>query len=446
MGVFDRLLQGTRKDRQLLEQLNGMVTEDRLRLLQFLLAREKCGLQLRQKTIPNRWFFHSDEHVNIFCSLLRSSDHTAGYITHKNNPFLHIVFGGGGGSSNCITGESLQHFSLPSTIQLLHLDLMAGTILTDTSLSHLQEMTHLKTLNLDLTSSPVVSDKGLVKLGTLTSLKSLCIYGSKTITDEGLSFLKHLTVLESLELHNFYQITGKGLKHVKGLSHLKRIELNFFPVLDDLRCLHLERCDKVDVLKLIGCTVLTNEGVACLKDLTNLHTLDLSGCSKLTSACFNHVANHTQLHELHIAANINGVTLPRQLDTQIYRRGVGSWMDISEVREDYSSLILIKNLCTLDLTGFVSVTDNNIRDILHLKQLQRLSFNASVEFSCIGLHYLTHLKKLKFLFITCTGCTRITNSDITQLSSVNRNLKTIVVYHENKGFDTDSRMVKFAVP
>ncbi|MBN2590117.1 MAG: hypothetical protein JXA96_09655 [Sedimentisphaerales bacterium] len=351
-----------------------------------------------------------------------------------------------------ITDEGLK--ALSSLSSLNHL-VLRGNFTNDAAL-YLKDVSSLKTLKID---PGQFSDTGMKNISNLTQLESLYIHWLKEITDEGVSYLKNIPNLKKLDIGNAkltdkamlditqiqsleslylppYGISDKGMKNISELENLK-----FLSVCRGGKELTDESLSYIGQLNIetlqIGGAAFSDEGMKNIAKLTNLKDLSIFFANQLSDKGLVELAALQSLSSLYIGEgtkvsvsglkSLNTLKNLKKLDLNMIHEGKSDIMDISGLTElenltlylyierqrdgsylnaaqfsdqDWACLAKLRKLKTLNITGF-GITDNGIKYLSGLKNLEQISITCSNELSITdeGLKYIIDKPKLNRIFI-----------------------------------------------
>ncbi len=166
------------------------------------------------------------------------------------------------------------------------------------------------------------------------------------------------------------------------------------------------------------CLDLTDTGLQTLQ-LTNLKQLDLGGSYQITPTGLSHI-NLTNLNQLNIS-NCGGL-MNGTLDYGNLTNLTSLNMCGLEVNTDdeLSRLNICTNLTSLDLGGWVQITDPSL--LMSLTNLKQLSLEGCSGIMDAGL---SNLNLPSLIWLKVTDCWQITDGKIQELKDKNPNLEII---------------------
>uniref|UniRef100_A0A3B1K461 F-box and leucine rich repeat protein n=1 Tax=Astyanax mexicanus TaxID=7994 RepID=A0A3B1K461_ASTMX len=368
-------------------------------------------------------------------------------------------------SRTCITPESLRSMAQVPHLRLEVLSLRGCKELTDYSIELLcRHQSGLQSLDLsactELTNRTVLA----VAIG-LKRLRSLSVAQDWRMTDKGLENLMALSGLENLDLSECLHVGGADL--VKGLSspqpraQLKSLSFRNCTYIRDESVFSLAQLlgSSLQELDLTSCIYLTDLSVLAIASyLPNLLVLRLGWCKDITDwGLLGMVEPSVQSKEMEdkgpsftrTFGNM-GFFQPPSMPFQGKPRLVTD-EDLGAFREqEGASLLALKGLQTLDLSGCTKLTDASITQVVRFPTLQRLSLSMLPEISneslvsvaqhccCLTSLVLSHcsqlsdegmacalpyLPRLQHLYLAC--CNSITDRSLTLISRYCKRLRTL---------------------
>ena len=232
---------------------------------------------------------------------------------------------------------------------------------------HLGHLTTLESLNIIATK---LNDDWIAPLGKLTSLRSLRFVNNGKLTDAG---LEHLAGLRQLEAFSYVGTGMKGHAFAKftGWTRLTRCSFRGSSIDDEGLRLICERFPQLESLVLAHAK-FTDAGAPNLANLTKLKGLEL-GTHNATSASLQHIT-----------------ALPLE------------YLQLGEGFDSPASLPYLKplkSLKRLTLTNCKATTDDDLRQIAALKQVENLELGAIAlpEGRLALLKDFAHLKALRLV-------------------------------------------------
>lgn len=227
-----------------------------------------------------------------------------------------------------------------------------------------------------------VRDTNLRELGQVASLRTLLLHRSRQITDAGLEQLAPLSGLCRLDLHKCGKISGSGLHGLTGLRELVATScpVNAHGLQRMARLATLERLD-------LGSCALDGEALGCLAGLQRLERLSLQDCKSVRDKHLEHLLFVVTLRRLDLSRN--GLS-----DEALEVLGRMTWLTDLRVNADKNN-------------GWINerITDDGLRALRRMGELQRLELEAGTKITDAGLEHLAGLRSLRQLSLDYTGVT-----------------------------------------
>ncbi|KAI8338149.1 hypothetical protein BC941DRAFT_33511 [Chlamydoabsidia padenii] len=326
--------------------------------------------------------------------------------------------------------KSLVYVS-PNLANLLLNRLMETRKLDRLSISRLIRHCYLQQVILD--SYVYATDSLLEELSNATTLTKLVLHGCDLITDAGIKQLETLRYLDYLDISNC-KITDKGLKSITELPSLLYLNMSKTRITDgglQWFATHSQCQQTLETLLLSGCksikssnTFTSIQGFIALVHLSlggtgigkqemapqsmkhlnkSLETLDVSNTGITDDDMIQLVAGFGRLKEL----KLGGCT---EITTSGLARFAKGLLHLEMIqfpnREHELDDILIRFIDTplrhLDLTGFLNVTDDGVKHIAKMTQLNYLSLTGT-KVTDDGIAQLKDLQELEKLYLDQTS-------------------------------------------
>ncbi len=232
---------------------------------------------------------------------------------------------------------------------------------------HLSHITTLESLNVISTKA---NDEWIKPLGKLTKLKTLRFTNNGKLTDAGMETFVGLTNLETFSFVGT-QITGRAYAKCTGWSKVTRVSHRGSKINDEgLKelCEHLPNLESISLAH----ADFTDVGTPHLVKLTKLKGLEV-GATKATPASLKHI---------------------QSLPLEYLQLGEGF-----DKSESLPMIVGIKSLKRLTLTNCRAVTDDDMKQLAAMKQLESLELGSpSLPDERLPLlQAFSHLKELKLI-------------------------------------------------
>ena len=248
------------------------------------------------------------------------------------------------------------------TLECLH----PGAGFTDEGVEYLAASKSLKSLSVGTAVPSPLTDRAARAVAQMSQLECLHI-GGDGLTDEGVSQWNSLKSLRELTLSGAF--TDRSLAVIGGLKRLER--LGIFPY-EPLTLAGVNQLDQLLALQLIQLYGIRKEGGTLnLSDLKHLENLQL--------ICKAHSPDRKSTTPDSFLENddMRGLAGLDQLE-------ILSLFGVKIDDAAFTSLVRLKSLRTLDLTGPTQITDKGLASIEPDKQLSRLSIHQG-HFTAAGL-------------------------------------------------------------
>jgi hypothetical protein len=277
---------------------------------------------------------------------------------------------------------------------------LLGSRLTDKGAARLRDfpaLAHASGLDtfLSISSARELTDAALAEIGTLKGVMALDVhtsaFGSPHYTERGAAHLKEMTSLEELNFHG-QLVSDAVLAEIAAIPRLRHLHSQDM-VSGDEGFVALGSCATLAVLSGRSCHRVTDLGFAAIARLPRLRSLGLGG-SRLTDDAMASLADSPTLENLgpilfgdaafeHIARIPNLQRL-----TNMYNRAT----------TDAATRHLRDHQTLTQYSAFgTQITDESLRILSGLPQLERLEFENCVGITDEGLRELTRLPKLSHL-------------------------------------------------
>jgi len=284
----------------------------------------------------------------------------------------------------------------------------------DKCMPYIAHLTGLKILNLEDTN---ITDKGLKYLTGMKSLQIL--YPPRLSSDAGMAQIAKIKSLKALYFKDNY-ISNDGLKYLAELENLEELALDGKRMSDE-GLKHLANLPKLYYLLLQR--KFTDDGMQYLKNVPNLKTPNLKkldiGHAKLTDKGCETLKQIKTLEYLHLpnfGLNDEGLAHICEMENLTYLWASGSSNSplTDKTLENVSKLEKLESLC-IGGTGF---TDNGLKNITTLKNLEQFPLFCAPELTNKGLEEIGKLTNLKNLSLPHK--TKITVAGLKNLNTLTK--------------------------
>ncbi|XP_066504726.1 uncharacterized protein fbxl9 [Hoplias malabaricus] len=371
-------------------------------------------------------------------------------------------------SRTSITPESLRSLAQVPCLRLEELILRGCKELTDYSIELLcRQQRGLQSL--DLSSCTELTSRSLLAVANdLKELRSLSLSQDWRMTDKGLADLMALPGLRSLDLSECLHVGGaelvKGLSSPKPHAQLQSLSLRNCTYIRDAAVYSLAQllgCSLRE-LDLMSCVYLTDLSVRAIASfLPGLLVLKLGWCKEITDWGLLGIVQPTNGYQPSTEMEDKGPSFTRTFGNMGFfqppsmpfqeKPRLVTNEDLGAFKEqEGASLLALKSLQELDLSGCSKLTDASITQVLHFPMLQRLSLSSLPEISdeslasvaqhcpcltslvlshCSQLtdqgmsRTLPHLQRLQHLHLAC--CNSLTDMTLTLIGRHCQRLKTL---------------------
>ncbi len=272
-------------------------------------------------------------------------------------------------------------------------------------------------------------------LSTLTNLRSL----STTEIDLDEFCMAHLTDLTQLEQLPF-NLDGDSI--ISAAAHFKNQTAIFIhgEIVTDAGVRNLPCLTKLKHLSLKKCTSITDSAVKDFSTLTNLRSIAISSCSALTTDALTGFSKCTSLREFHLetspyinslsplihCVNLRCLTLNKcyvesyglsalQHFTNLTHLNCSAFVQLKDSGMKYFNL---PSLRILNLHGDANITDEGLKFLSDLTDLQHLELGICERITDAGLQYLSRLVGLTYLGML--SLVRITDQGVKYLTGLTR--------------------------
>ncbi|XP_072241482.1 uncharacterized protein fbxl9 [Leuresthes tenuis] len=373
-------------------------------------------------------------------------------------------------SRTSITPESLRTIAQVEDLQLKELYLQGCKELTDYSVEILVKH-QPGLLKLDISGCTELTSRSVDAVARgLKSLTHLSLSRDWKLTEKGLADLLSTSSLRSLDLSECLHISGTELvKGLKGSSaaraQLETLNLKSCTYIRDLAVFSLTQLlgDSLRELDLTSCANVTDLSVCAIATyLQKLVVLRLGWCKEVTDWGLLGMVQKTQCEHdeetgdkgprfTRTFGNMGFFKPPRMPFEE--RPKLVTQTDLQQFKQQAgASLLALKRLQELDLSGCEKLTDSSITQVVHYPDLQRLSLSmlpeitdaslASIGRHCRSITSLAlsqcpgvtdrgvalagpHLHRLQHLYLSC--CNNITDRSLFLLMQHCKRLKTVDV-------------------
>jgi internalin A len=275
---------------------------------------------------------------------------------------------------NRVTNAGLRYLAGLQALEELALE--SGRI-TDSGLVHLARLPRLRYL---LLRGDRFTDAGFAHLKYVPSLRILHFGDLSQTTDLGLAHLAQVTGVQDLSFHWSRNITNAGLEYLAKLPHLRSLDIANSKV-DDAGLAYLKEVKTLESLDLPN-EGISDEGLAHLSQLPRLRELDVSRV---------HLVDPSRDKGYYTDKGIEALARCTLLEDL----GIGS---IGVTDASMETIGKLHNLRKLTLFGCTSITDEGLRQLVSLKNLERLIVSGA-DISISGLSCLNALSNLRYLTI-----------------------------------------------
>ncbi|KAG9352538.1 hypothetical protein JZ751_020952 [Albula glossodonta] len=373
-------------------------------------------------------------------------------------------------SRTAITPESLRTLAQVQGLRLVELRLRGCKELTDRAVEALcKHQPELQTL--DLSACTELTSRAVLALASgLQGLRHLYLSRVWRVTDGGLAELAGLRDLQTLDLSECLHISGAEL--VKGLSlpqsGARLVSLNFrnCTYIKDLTVFSLAQLlgSSLHVLDLTSCQYLTDLSVRSITSyLPGLVVLRLGRCKEITDWGMLGMVEPTKEFNPEKEMEDKGPSFTRTFGNMGFfqpppmpfegKPRLVTDEDLGTFRgQEGASLLALRGLQELDLSGCCKLTDSSITQVLRFPDLQKLSLSMLPEITdeslvaaaqhCCSLVSLSlshcprlsdqgvaraapHLRRLQHLHMAC--CDRISDRSLVVLGKNCRRLRSLDV-------------------
>ncbi|KAI4885972.1 hypothetical protein NFI96_033063, partial [Prochilodus magdalenae] len=371
-------------------------------------------------------------------------------------------------SRTCITPESLRSLAQVPRLRLQELSLRGCKELTDYSIELLCR--HQRGLqSLDLSACTELTSRSMLAVATdLKELRSLSLSKDWKMTGKGLADLMALPGLSHLDLSECLHVGGaelvKGLSSPQPRAQLESLSLRNCTYIRDAAVYSLAQLlgSSLRELDLTSCVYLTDLSVRAIATyLPGLQVLRLGWCKEITDWGLLGMVEPTNGYEPSKEMEDKGPSFTRTFGNMGFfqppsmpfqeKPRLVTDEDLGAFKEqEGASLLALKGLQELDLSGCSKLTDASITQVLRFPMLQRLSLSMLPEISdkslaSVALHCrcltslalshcsqltdegmaraLPHLPRLQHLHLAC--CDSITDRCLTLIGRYCKRLRTL---------------------
>ncbi|KAL6480634.1 hypothetical protein MHYP_G00116670 [Metynnis hypsauchen] len=371
-------------------------------------------------------------------------------------------------SRTSITPESLRSLAQVPRLRLEELSLRGCKELTDYSIELLcRHQSGLQSL--DLSACTELTSRSMLAVATeLKGLRALSLSQDWRMTDKGLADLMAMPGLSSLDLSECLHVGGaelvKGLSSPRPRAQLKSLSLRNCTYIRDAAVYSLAQLlgSSLRELDLTSCVYLTDLSVRAIASyLPGLLVLRLGWCKEITDWGLLGMVEPTNGYEPSKEMEEKGPSFTRTFGNMGFfqppsmpfqeKPRLVTDEDLGAFREqEGASLLALKGLQELDLSGCSKLTDTSITQVLRFPVLQRLSLSMLPEISdeslvsvaqhCCCLTSLVlshcsqltdegmalalpHLHRLQHLHLAC--CDSITDRSLTLIGRYCKRLRTL---------------------
>lgn len=305
--------------------------------------------------------------------------------------------------------EAIQAIHSLTTLQLSG---TGGQGATNVGLRALSELKNLKSLTLEH-----ASDADLGILASLPQLRELSLGGGAT-TDAQLKQVAQLKLLRHFAVW-LTRISGVGLSHLSALEHLRTLtipQLNtlcpqlsqfagrhvptylelFGNEVTDDGIKHLLQLSQLTAIDLRN-TAVTSQGLETLSQLPRLESLNL-GLNQLVGLHPDIVGRWTSLRKLSVWGR--GGLRPLSLFSVLSELSIA--LELQHGNFDEEELAFLSEMLQiklLDISNTTSITNDGLRHLSSLTQLQQLLLGES-EITEEGLRFLSEMRQLRELALS----------------------------------------------
>lgn len=275
---------------------------------------------------------------------------------------------------------------------------------------HLAQFTNLTRLR-DSYNNGDAEARDYLHLSKLTNLLSLSLDHRKE-TDLDEFVLAHLTDLTKLEELPFSLNTDSILKLAALFVNQTNITISG-NIVTDAGVLSLTSLTNLQYLQLSKCPSITDSAVKQFSALKKLRFLIIDACSALTTDALTGFSRCAQLETFHLVASphidslspfINCVNLQRIKLNGCYLQTWG-----------LAPIQCFTNLTQLDCSSFVQLKDNALK-YFNLPSLRVLNFRGATNVTDEGLKYLSELTDLQELELGI--CEKVTDAGLKHLDQL----------------------------
>ncbi|KOX78251.1 F-box/LRR-repeat protein 4 [Melipona quadrifasciata] len=355
---------------------------------------------------------------------------------------------------------------------LKHLN-FSYTLIDGTALATLSALQDLRLETLILQGCYQLTIEGIKSLTEYqTRLKVLDISFCVRITDASLFCIcKNLTKLEVLRIKQCRAITDIGIKYIQLLKHLKELDISKDERLTGDSITHEERIRKENIRALSANALnLHEESVECIaksfpnlrhlelsycfngvtdktiqmifKELVHLQILKISHCDEVSDAGLTGMGtgNHEYVekiqvvHEPEFTESRLRISLRSKAEEEIVR-DADRKREIMQLCENVSkplnsfsgySLIRLKCLQELDLSGCNKITDVSLKHAFAFPELKILNLSQCQQITHIGLDYLSK-NNPAIEFLNLNRCYNISDIGVSYLAQRLHRLKQLFI-------------------
>ncbi|KZC07444.1 F-box/LRR-repeat protein 4, partial [Dufourea novaeangliae] len=337
---------------------------------------------------------------------------TLHYLKRQAHKLKHLNFG-----YTLIDGTALATLSSVEDLKLESLMLQGCYQLTIEGIKGLtQHQTSLKVL--DLSFCVRITDASLLCIcKNLTKLETLRIKRCRAVTDTGVQYIRLLENLKELDISEDEQLTGDCITH--GLYEdydMEKIVQKRNMQIFSANALHLHEesveCisrsfPNLRVLELSYCfSGVTDKTIQMIfKELVHLQTLKISHCDKVSDVGLTGMGagNHESVESIQVVYKPEitetrlRISLRSRAEEEIVR-DADRKREVMNLCENVSrpldmktgfSLIRLKRLRELDLSGCNRITDVSLKHAFAFPELKILNLSQCQQVTHVGLDYLS---------------------------------------------------------
>ncbi|XP_049810168.1 F-box/LRR-repeat protein 20-like [Schistocerca nitens] len=362
------------------------------------------------------------------------------YVTKQAKMLQKLRFG-----CTLIDNAALMQLATVPLLSLTTLHLQSCDQLTDAGIVSLAEhQNHL--LELDLSACSRVGDVAVNSISDkLVHLESLNLRNCRSLTDSGVSTLNKLKKLRNLNLSHCEQVTGKGIETALCCSinpRFRRLYLTALAVDERTVCKLAEHLPGLTHLDLGWCfNGVTDKSLQMIcKYQVRLQFLKLAACNKITDAGLTGMGLTAEQDGTTVTSDDNSEAMQYQDiigseqvingENGHYGENVDPGFNISlrtkaeqEIINDAKRKKIVSQLCEENLTS----TDSSGHSLIHLKGLQRLDLSGCNRITDVSLKYAFRFKELRYLDLS--QCQQITHVGLSYLAVHNPSIETLILSH-----------------